>query len=73
MKFREFEMWCGARLVDGNLEMNTAKVCFKIIHEIQQQPFWKRERTWKKRYERQILNLVVNLIEEEMKGADAVK
>lgn len=48
MTFKEFRNWCNRRACDGCWGLEEAKLCIKIGSEIQSQPFWKREKLWRK-------------------------
>lgn len=73
MKFREFVRWCNERASDGCWGMYEAITCIRIMQEVREQHFWKREKYWKEKYEKDVLNGIVNPIEKmlaEMGGAE---
>lgn len=48
MTFKEFHKWCSERACDGRWGFITAINCINAITEINQSPFWKREKAWQK-------------------------
>lgn len=38
-----------------------------LIGKMRKVPFWKREKVWKEKYEKQVMDEIVNPIEEKMK------
>ena len=67
MKFKKFKVWCNKRACDGCWGMMTAMFCIDILEEVKKIPFWKRERIWKEKYEKEIMRDVVEPIEKKMK------
>lgn len=67
MKFKEFEEWCSHRAADGCWGMIDAIVCIEIIKEIRQCFFWKREKIWKEKYEKEVVEQIVKPLEEKRK------
>lgn len=67
MKYKEFVNWCNDRACDGCWGMNTAKYCISIIMKIDSQPFWRRNKIWKKNFEQSVVENVVKPINKEMK------
>lgn len=63
MKFREFVSWCNERACDGCWGLYEAITCISIMQEVREQHFWKREKYWKEKYEKDVLNEIVNPIE----------
>lgn len=63
MKFREFIRWCNERASDGCWGMLEAITCISIMQEVREQHFWKREKYWKEKYEKTVLNEIVDPIE----------
>ena len=51
MTFKEFREWCNDRACDGCWGMNAATICIGVISEINDKPFWKRKKAWKKNRE----------------------
>lgn len=35
----------------------------RVMHEVKEKPFWKREKYWKEKFEGYVLNSIVNPIE----------
>lgn len=66
MKYKEFVKWCNDRTFDGCWGMNTAIVCIEVIDKINQKPFWKREKEWKKMYENTMVYGVVEPINKKI-------
>lgn len=62
MKFKEFNDWCNDRAYDGCWSMNTAIYCIEVINKINQEPFWKREKIWRKIYKNTIVYGIVKPI-----------
>ena len=53
--------------------MLEAITCIRIMQEVREQHFWKREKYWKEKYEKTVLNEIVDPIEKmlaEMEGAE---
>ena len=67
MKFREFVSWCNQRAADGCWGMLTAMACIDLVGEVRKVPFWKREKVWKEKYEKQVMDEIINPTEEKMK------
>ena len=63
--------WFNVRASDGCLCMIEAMTCIDIHNEISKHPFWRREKTWREKYEQQVLDEIINpinaLIEESEK------
>lgn len=73
MKFREFVRWCNERASDGCWGLIEAVICISIMQVVREQHFWKMEKYWKEKYEKGVLNAIVNPIEKmmaEMEGAE---
>lgn len=68
MKFKEFEAWCNKWVSDGRLDVYTVLLCWNIIAQTRKIPSWKREKEWKKYFEQQVMDEIVNPIEEKIKG-----
>lgn len=51
MTFKEFCKWANQRACDGKWDFTTCMLSISIIDEINQAPFWKRNRIWKSKYE----------------------
>lgn len=47
--------------------MLTAMTCIHIISEMKKIPFCKREKEWKRKYEKQVIDEIINPIEEKIK------
>lgn len=47
MTYRAFRRWCNDRAHDGRLGLLEALTCCNIIGELQDLPFWKREKKWR--------------------------
>lgn len=73
MKFKEFEAWCNERACDGCWGMLTAMVCIDLIGKMRNVSFWKREKVWKEKYEKQVTDEIINPIEEKMKELGMIK
>jgi hypothetical protein len=67
MKFKEFVNWCNDRACDGRWGFLTATVCIDIIQAIRKEPFWKREKAWRTKWESQVVYEIVNPINEKIK------
>ena len=67
MKYKKFVAWCNQRACDGCWSMLTAMACIDLIGKMRKVPFWKREKIWKEKYEKQVLDEIINPIEEKMK------
>ena len=62
MTFRQFRDWCNQRSADGKWGYIEAMACVRLIDEINKVRFWKRENVWKEKYEKQVLDEIVNPI-----------
>ena len=67
MKYKKFVAWCNQRACDGCWGMLTAMACIDLIEKMRKVPFWKREKVWKEKYEKQVTDEIVNPIGEKMK------
>lgn len=67
MTFKQFDAWCNERACDGCWGMLEAMVCIDLIGKMRKIPFWKREKVWREKYEKQALDEIVNPIEEKIK------
>lgn len=63
MTFKEYIAWINQRACDGCWGMATAMTCVSIHQEVKKQRFWKREKYWKEKYEKDVLEQIVNPIE----------
>lgn len=76
MRFKEFMKWCNQRAHDGCWGMAEAMTCISIMDRIRAQPFWKREKVWKDKYEQSIVNNIIiptnKLIEKYLGDKNAV-
>ena len=68
MKFKEFCEWCNDRASDGCWSMITAMCCVDILSDIRKEPFWRREKIWKSKYEKDVVNDIVKPIEQKIKN-----
>lgn len=59
MKFKDFVKWCNDRAIDGCWDMQTAMDCSKLISEIRKINRWKRNKLWKQKYEKDIVNDII--------------
>lgn len=73
MKFKEFGNWCHNRAADGCWDMLTAMACLDLYAKTKKIPFWKREREWRRRYEKRVMDEIVKPIEDKMKELSASK
>ena len=48
MTFKQFKLWCGDRVCDGRWSFDDAKFCVDLLDDMNQIPWWRRKRTWKK-------------------------
>ena len=48
MTYRKFREWCNERAWDGCWGLQEARLCIDVMNTIQQLPFWKRNKVWKK-------------------------
>lgn len=58
MKYKEFKNWYNNRVVDGCLECFASYACPDIIKSIDNEPFWKRAKHWKK-IEKNVVSKIV--------------
>lgn len=65
MKFKEFEKWCNNRAADGCWGYGTAVVCIRVLEEVHQQLFWRREKFWKENYEKCVVEQIVEPLDEK--------
>lgn len=66
MKYKEFRVWCNKRAADGCWSMMTTMFCIHIMEEVKKISFWKREKVWKEKYEKEIMRDVVEPIEKKI-------
>lgn len=66
MRFKKFVNWCNERACDGRWGMIEAMTCISIIQEIRQEPFWRREKLWKTKYKKDVLEQIVWPIEDKI-------
>ena len=66
MRFKKFVNWCNERACDGRWGMIEAMTCVSIIQEIRQEPFWRREKLWKTKYKKDVLEQIVWPIEDKI-------
>lgn len=69
MTFKEFKDWCYQRACDGCWGMDTAVRCIAIHDIITKESRWKRkqEKIWKERFEKDVVENIINPIEEKIK------
>lgn len=67
MKFKEFVSWCNKRACDGCWSLNTAITCIKIVNAVREEPFWRREKVWKRDFEWFVVDEIVVPIENKIK------
>lgn len=67
MTFKQFDAWCNERTCEGCWGMLEAMACIDLIGKMRKVPFWKREKVWREKYEKQVLDEIVNPIEEKIK------
>ena len=48
MRFKEFANWCNDRACDGYWGMDTAIFCMNVMRQVNEYPFWDREKEWRK-------------------------
>ena len=65
MTFKEFREWCNDRACDGCWGMNAATICIGVISEINDKPFWKRKKAWKK-IEKAVIPFIVEPINKKI-------
>lgn len=46
MKYKKFKEWCDYLACDGWWNHDEAMTCINIIEQVENYPFWKRERKW---------------------------
>lgn len=71
MKYKDFKAWCNNRACDGCWSKATAVYCIKIMQEIDEQPFWRREKAWldvKEFIEKEIVSVINKKISEVQNG-----
>lgn len=73
MTFKEFDAWCNERACDGCWGSLTAMVCIDLIEQMKSVPILQREKVWKEKYEKQVLEEIINPIEEKMEEMGACK
>lgn len=59
MKYKEFVQWCNQRACDGCWGMEEAIVCIEVMGDIRKEPFWRREKVWRKKFEVFIVDTIV--------------
>lgn len=64
LKFKEFDSWCNARACDGCWGLIEALTCIDIIEKVRKEPFWRREKIWKSKYEDDVVEQIIKPIEE---------
>ena len=68
MTFKEYGEWCNHRACDGGgWGLHEAQVCINIYCEIKKLPFWKREKTWRDKYAKQVYEEIIEPINERLK------
>lgn len=62
MKFSEFvrryNVMKRIMLNCGDWGLSTAIYCEEVIKEVKKQPFWRREKVWKEKYEKEALKKI---------------
>ena len=48
MTFKQFKQWCNERASDGCWGFDDAKFCVELLDNMNQIPWWRRNKTWKK-------------------------
>lgn len=66
MTFKEFKVWCNNRAADGCWGMRTVILCINIVGDVNKIPFWKREKIWRKKYEKDVVRDIVLPINRKM-------
>lgn len=66
MKFKEFVSWASDRAADGFWSYQIAVVSSAIIDDVRKIPFWKRERIWRDKYEKDVLDELVTPVNERI-------
>lgn len=59
MKYKEFVQWCNQRACDGCWGTEEAIVCIAVMGDIRKEPFWRREKVWRKKFEVFIVDTIV--------------
>lgn len=67
MTFKEFRNWCNQRACDGCWGRLDAMICLNILITIQKEPFWRREKVWKRDFEDRVINEIIIPIENKIK------
>lgn len=67
MTFKEFKSWCYDRACDGCLGMTAAIVCIHICDEIMKEHWWKRNKVWHEKYEKDVVEQIVDPINKKIK------
>lgn len=73
MTFREFKAWANDRACDGCWGFREATMVLHVIGDVNQQPFWKREKHWNEHWEKAIVQDIVypvNAKIKELRGID---
>lgn len=70
MTFKQFVAWCDKRTCDGCWGMLEAMACIDIVDTVRKKCFWKREKIWKSKYEKRVLDEIVSPIEIMIKEQD---
>ena len=66
MKFKEFLEWANDRAADGFWSYQIAVVSSAIIDDVRKIPFWKRERIWRDKFEKDVLDELVTPVNERI-------
>lgn len=66
MKFKELLEWANDRATDGFWSYQIAVVSLAIIDDVRKNPFWKRERIWRDKYEKDVLDELVTPVNERI-------
>lgn len=72
MKFKKFISWCSDRAADGCWDYTTATYCINIIEEVSKERWWRREKYWRKNYEKSVIKDVIIPIEERIDSLKSV-
>lgn len=48
MTYKQFVQWCNERACDGRWGFITVIQCINALKEVNQSPWWKREKVWQK-------------------------
>lgn len=62
MKFKEFSEWCNRRAADGCWGSAEALACIRCIDEVNEKPWWKREKFWQNWPNRPLLEKYVDYV-----------